>query len=447
MSFFLAPNYPFSPRRWPFFYGWIILIVSTLGIVMSVPGQTIGVSVFTDFLMEALGLSRVQLSTAYMLGTILSSLCLPWSGRMFDRKGARFMVVFSSVILMATLLYLSQCDRIVRLLTVSGLPWIRDWTNFTVIFTGFFFLRFSGQGMLCMTARSMLGKWFDRKRGLASGINGIVVTFSFSIAPLAFDRLVLAFDWREAWMMLAALTSGMAVSGWLFFRDTPEECGLVMDGTPDVSRSKEDDSETTKPQREYTLKEAKRSYSFWVFNFGLAAQSLIITALTFHIVSIGEQMGLNRMQALGIFLPMSFVSIATNFGFAWVSDRMPLKYMLALMMALLAMGVYGIPHFAQGWGRVMVIAGFGGSGGIFGPLVTVVWPNFYGRKHLGEIAGLNMSILVFASAIGPVIFGLSYEWLGSYQPGVYFCLVMPVVFFLAAFKADDPQQQFHSTSS
>ncbi|MDJ0519659.1 MAG: hypothetical protein QNJ74_26485 [Trichodesmium sp. MO_231.B1] len=39
----LEPNYPFSPKNFPFFYGWIILIVCTIGVIMSTPGQTIGV--------------------------------------------------------------------------------------------------------------------------------------------------------------------------------------------------------------------------------------------------------------------------------------------------------------------------------------------------------------------------------------------------------------------
>lgn len=49
------------------------------------PGQTIGVSLFTTRLMEALGLSSMQLSVAYMLGTFLSALLLSWGGRQFDQ--------------------------------------------------------------------------------------------------------------------------------------------------------------------------------------------------------------------------------------------------------------------------------------------------------------------------------------------------------------------------
>ena len=45
---------PFPPSRLPFFYGWVILGAGIIGILMSIPGQTMGVSVFTENLLEDL---------------------------------------------------------------------------------------------------------------------------------------------------------------------------------------------------------------------------------------------------------------------------------------------------------------------------------------------------------------------------------------------------------
>ena len=56
---------------------------------MSIPGQTIGISVFTGHLIKAFNLTRNQLSMAYMFGTLLSSFFLPYAGRLYDKYGAR----------------------------------------------------------------------------------------------------------------------------------------------------------------------------------------------------------------------------------------------------------------------------------------------------------------------------------------------------------------------
>ena len=73
-------NFPFAPDRFPIFYGWAILVASVLGVLTSIPGQTIGVSVFTDHLIAATGLSRLELANAYLVGTLTSGCLLPFGG-------------------------------------------------------------------------------------------------------------------------------------------------------------------------------------------------------------------------------------------------------------------------------------------------------------------------------------------------------------------------------
>lgn len=435
-----APNYPFDPKKTPFFYGWIIVAVSTIGIMMSVPGQTTGVGVFTDFLIDVLDLSRSQLSMAYMFGTISSGLILPASGRLFDRVGARVMIVCACVILAVTLLGLSACDWVIMILNVQGDGVLSTTIRFLLIFAGFFLLRYSGQGLVAMTSRAMLGKWFQRKRGMVSGISSVAASAFFAGAPIMLNQLINIHDWRFAWMLLACLSIGMALLGWLTFRDNPEECGLWMDGSstnPEVPQEGEKDNFVI--HKEFTLEEARRTFSFWVFNLGLSAFSMIVTAVTFHVSSIGAESNLSREETFQLFLPMAVVSVLTNFVFLSCSDRIKLKYFLAFNMFWMVIGTYGVLSFQETVSYWMVIVGFGISGGIFSPLVTLLWPKFYGRKHLGAISGFNMSCMVIASAVGPFIFAQAHDWFGTYDVGIYLCMSVPAVLFVLSFFAVNPQ--------
>ncbi|MFW6197463.1 MAG: MFS transporter, partial [Myxococcota bacterium] len=106
----LDPNFPFAPRRLPIFYGWVVVVMTTLGVVASIPGQTMGVSVFTDHLIGATSVSRLTLSTTYLVGTIASGLLLPRGGTVLDRLGARGTAVAAAITLALTLVYLSRVD-------------------------------------------------------------------------------------------------------------------------------------------------------------------------------------------------------------------------------------------------------------------------------------------------------------------------------------------------
>ena len=57
---------PFAPSKLPFFYGWVVVLIGGLGIIMSMPGQTIGISAFKNSIRDALGISDIDISTAYI---------------------------------------------------------------------------------------------------------------------------------------------------------------------------------------------------------------------------------------------------------------------------------------------------------------------------------------------------------------------------------------------
>ncbi|MBC8260143.1 MAG: MFS transporter [SAR324 cluster bacterium] len=425
-------NFPFAPSRFPVFYGWVIVVVTTLGIMSSIPGQTMGVGVYTDFLIQSSHLSRMQISMSYMTGTILSSLLLPLAGRYYDILGARIMIVFAGLGLGFSLLLFSEASTLIQLLQ-SIFPGLSNLSSELFVMTVIFLLlRQFGQGIMAMVSRNTLAKWFERRRGLVSGISGIFVAFSFSGAPLFMNIFIEDYGNSGSMVLMAIIFGfGMAFVGWLFFRDNPEDCGLLMDGKH-IS-TVETANQPVEP--EVTLKEALRTYNFWVFCLGLCSAALIVTGFTFHISSIGALAGLSRMEAYELFLPISAVSVISHFVAGWASDRMPLKFLLMILLTGLAVGCMGILNLESFWFRLMLIVGFGVQGGIWGCLTVVAWPRFYGRKHLGAISGAFMGAQVFASAIGPPVFGLSESLIGNYSAAAWISVVLNLLLLLGATRA------------
>ncbi len=432
-------NIPLAPRRYPFFYGWMILALGAIGFLMSSPGQTYGVSPFTDSLISALGLTRVQLSLAYMVGTIGSSLCLTHAGRAYDRFGARVIAPVSSVVLGLVLVLLSQCDRIAAgiagTLNLAG----SELPGFILLLLLFFALRFSGQGVLTMVSRNMMMKWFDRHRGLVTGISGMVIAPAFSATPAVLHALVERTGWRGAWLWLALLVGGaFTILALLFFRDNPEECGLRADG-PLADKPLGSKSRPDHELKQYTLSEARHTYSFWVFAVGVALFGFYITGMSFHAASIFETAGMARSTGYLIFLYASFVSIALRPLVGFLCDRIPLKYLLMTLMTGVCISSLGLQALGEGPPMWVVIAGNGLAGATVGTLASVSWPRFYGRQNLGAISGFNMAITVFASAIGPWLFSQSQAIMGTYSLATTLTAAASGVILILAIRANNPQ--------
>ena len=439
-SYFFASNFPFAPAKLPFFYGWVIVVASVLGVLTSIPGQTIGVSVFTDHLIAATGLSRLQLANAYFFGTVTSGCLLPFGGRLLDRLGARQVAMLAAIGLGLTLVYLTVCDRL-SLLFSKFLPFTSTTIAAVLLVVGFVCLRFCGQGMLTMTSWTMLGKWFDRRRGQVSGIEGIFVAFGFAIAPYFFSQSIAVLGWRGTWLSLAAVVGlGMSSVGWLLFRDNPEACGLRMDGEQAIPLSADGRSEKRSDESAsavesaaaalsgMTRQQALKTLAFWAVTLAFMSQALSITGITFNIVSIGAEMGIAETQMVRIFVPIAVVSTAVGYGVGLACDRVRIQYIFIFMMVSQAIGIATIANLDKPWMMLLAVVGLGISGGCFGTLSTVVLPRFFGRAHLGAIAGVQMMAVVIASAIGPSLLASSKSVTGSYASGLYACcLFAPVV--------------------
>ena len=76
----------------------------------------------------------------------------------------------------------------------------------------------------------------------------------------------------------------------------------------------------------------------------------------------------------------------------------------------------------------------------------VVWPNYFGRKHLGSIRGMAMTASVMGSAFGPLPFGFAFDRFGGYQEILIFSMIFPLLGVVAALLSPKPSRQILTPS-
>ena len=424
-----------NPSKSPIFYGYVVLLIGTIGIWASIPGQTIGVSVFTDPVKDALGLSRNQFSNAYMIGTIVSSLIIGRAGIWFDRYGARYVAFFAAIVLALAVLFCSWSVQISNFFKqlLNQDTWMVPFVIMTLLF---FMLRFAGQGVLTMASRNMIMIWFDKNRGKVNAFSSVALSFGFSSSPLWINVLIESNGWQGAWQILAVGLLIFAFFVLQLYKNRPEEHGLVPDG---VKTSKVQDADPVTETLQYTLPQAKATRAFWMYGLILAFNSFFITGLAFHVVSIFGSEGFSKDDAISIFLPGSVVAVTVSTVFNFLSDYLHLKLYLYLMIfggLLASVGLLFLPSVI---GIPFLVGGFGLMGGFFAVLNAIVWPRFFGRTHLGAITGKIMSFLILASALAPPLFSLCFSTFDSYRPLGYLGLAFLVFLGIASIKANNPQ--------
>jgi OFA family oxalate/formate antiporter-like MFS transporter len=430
------PRFPFDPEKWPIFYGWMILAMSAFTMICSIPGQTMGVGVFTDTFIEVLGISRMQLTFAYLAGTVGGALLIARAGRLFDVLGARKYVVIAASLFGSALLFMSQMDRVVALFGGFGGTILVS----IIAAIGFFGIRMFGQGMVPLGSSSMMAKWWNQRRGTMTAIGGLFVAFGFAIAPRVLDWEIQLMTWRGALMANALIIGvGLASLGWLFYRDNPEELGLKMDGGWKPKNRRENPD--TILHKEFTREEAMRTYPFWILTLILAFHSMFNTAYTFHVIDLARSFAVPKETMLNFFIYSSFISITMNFIVGYVADRTRLRFVITFMAlsgALFCAGILQLPSKA---GMIILVTAMGCIWGAFPIANNVGFARYFGRSHIGAITGASMSWVVFGSAVGPLLFSVYKNYLGGYESAVIAGMAAYSLFAISGIFVENPSRK------
>jgi MFS family permease len=405
----------------PVFYGWIIIIAGTLGLIMTSPGQTYGVSPFVEHFIADLGLSRSLISTLFAVGPLAGSLALPFIGRGVDRHGPRFMVILIAAALGLSCIAMGLVQSAITLCL------------------GFVALRTFGKGGLDLVSTNVINQWWVRRRGMAVGIAGLGMSLlGFGTFPIFVNRLISVYGWRWAYMILGFITLLILVpTGFLLFRDHPEDYGLEPDGHIGSTAHKELAIQGV-IEENWTAREATRTSAFWIFVLSIGFIVMVGTGLFFHLVRIFADNGLNATIAAAVFVPVGLTQALVILSSGILVDRVPVRILLALALVVQAASL-SVTHLMR---SVALALAYGVLLGITGGLLRIVgsvgWANYFGRRHLGGITGIASVMVVGGSALGPVPLGIARDVMGSYQLPLTTMSILSLVLAAASLSAKRP---------
>lgn len=398
------------------FTGWRVVAMAALLYGLSGPGQTAGVSVFVDPLIEGLQLSRSQVSTAYLVGTLTGALAMPRIGRVLDARGPRFT---ASVVGGLFAVVLAAMAGVQGLVTLA---------------IGFIGIRMLGQGSMPLIATTSVAYWFDRKRGTAVGVVNAVGGSLLAMTPVVMALVVDEVGWRIGWLVTAVvvlvLAQPIARVGLI---DRPADVGQRPDGDPTG-----DEHEPEAPMVGVRPEQARRTGMFWALAGGVITTGLIGTGMTFHQIDLLGQQGLTPLQAAAVFVPQTIAQLIATLSAGALLDRLPVRWLLVTAMGLLTASMLALPLVEPGVSVVLYAAGIGAGGGAARAMEGAGMPRLFGTLHVGAIRGQVMGLMVGATAFGPLALSLGRDLTGGYVSVLRLLVVLPAAVCVVALASRTP---------
>ena len=409
--------------RPPKFLGWRVLAFATVTAAFTGPGQTIGVSVFIDHIISDLGLTRSEVSAAYLIGTMLGALTLPTVGRWIDRVGVRPAITAIGAGFAAALV------------AMSGVG------NFITLAAGFTFIRLLGQGSLSLASTVAVTHWFDRRRGFALGLFATISGALMALTPVFLNLVINAYSWRTAWIVagIAILVVVVPIARWGII-SYPSDVGQIPDGA--VTAAVDGAPPPLRPSM--TRAEALRTVGFWILLAGSASNAMLSTALNFHQISLLGEAGMSSAEAALMFLPQVIGGSVAGIAMGALTDRVSARWLIPVTMIFLA-GALGLASIvARGWLVVAYAICLGLANGSGRAVGAAFLPKWFGVGHIGSISGFMTFAGVAASAIGPVAFSLGRDRFGDFGATSLFYAAIPLAVALAAVVLlDRPARRLH----
>ncbi|MEM7249970.1 MAG: MFS transporter [Pseudomonadota bacterium] len=401
-----------------FFYGWVILAVTTVVMFGSGAGQSHWVGLFFEPLSDELGLSRTAVALAYGGATFVAAFFLPRLGRVIDRYGAARTLLVIAVVLS---------------ISCIGFAATRNWTSIAV---GFALVRFLGQGALALCCVNLVSQWFSARRGFAMGLMALGFPLSMAIHPPLGQWAIDHIGWRETWIWMGASTAVLLIPAVaLFLFSKPEQVGLAPDGKVPSPNERA----TAGAISGLTLAQALREPAFYIIGVSLFSLSMLVTAL--HVENKGLLMahGLSAQTAALMFTVTGVVAAAAMPIVGWMLDRFPTERMLVGGLLIMVGSLWSVTFVSDLKGAVVYAIIFGINNGVTMTYFAFLWPRFFGRKHLGSIQGTGQMVGIVGASLGPLPLAIAIDSLGGYDTMLRVLSILPLACAIAALSLREPK--------
>jgi MFS family permease len=389
--------------RLPFFYGWIVVIVTFVNMAIGVNART-AFSLFFPAIIDEFGWERGLTAGAFSFGFLVSGGVSPLIGRLMDRAGPRA-VMEIGIALMAGGLLLGP---------LTTQPWHLYLTIGIMVGAGSVCLGYSGHSLF-------LPNWFVRRRGLAIGLAFAGVGIG-SVTLLPWVQLMIEqTGWRTACTALGVVVLVVLVPINLLLRKRPEDIGLLPDGdAAPVESSAKPVSNIVDPawaEIDWTLARAIRTARFWWLSLGYFGALYIWYTVQVHQTKYLLDVGFSPKVAVWALGAVSLLGIPGQIWLGHLSDRVGREWIWTIAcsgFAICFAALIALKAFPTLLLVYLMVLTQGALGyGITSIMGAVVLEIFQG-KHYGSIFGTVMLAALAGGAAGPWLTGFIHDVSGSY---------------------------------
>jgi len=391
-----------SPTAQPrFFYGYFVVMAAFLSVV-AMYAVYYSFGVFFKPMLNEFGWSRATASGAFSLSSIILGLLGIAMGGFTDKFGPRIVMTCCGIFLGLGYLLVSQMTSTVWELYL-----------FYGIIIG------TGMGGSFVPLMTTIARWFEKTRGLMTGIVASGIGIGALIGPPIANLLISTYGWRVSYFIIGSIVSLVVVLSAQIFRYNPAQVRQAAYGKNEGEQQRPKmGSEAIFPSS------AVYTRQFWVIFAALVCSGFCVFAIIVHIAPHATELGIPASRAASILATIGGVSIIGKVAMGAAGDVIGSKRTFLIGFVLMSAALFWLVVAKMPWMLYSFAGVFGFGYGAcivsYPPLAAVL----FGLSSHGLILGFLAFGFTIGGAIGPLVSGYLFDVTGRYQLAFLICAVI-----------------------
>jgi MFS family permease len=402
------------PSRVHLSYGWYI-VASSFTILFFNSGARYSFGVVLKPIIKEFDWSRGSISFAFFLNMIVFALSLVAAGKLYDRYGAKWVIIISTVFVSAGFALISLIHSLWQFYIVYG------------------FLAAIGLGGTSVSLFSaLISKWFQKWRGLAISLALAGNCLGqFVLIPL-FTFSTLRYGWRISYLSIGFMMFFVNMTLVLL---VIKENSNKLDTAPVHAKrgeKKEGRGEIASSEalQDLNLREAMKTHSFWLFLIAMFICGSGDFLVTTHLIPFVTDHGIHPTKAGSMLAWFGLMSLFGILIAGPASDLIGNKIPIAITF-LLRFGAFLLilTHESPTSFYLFSIL-FGFTYIVTAPITTTLLGRLYGFSHIGILSGFITTIHHLGGGFWAYMGGFIFDHTGSYRLAFICSAIMAFIAFL-----------------
>ena len=384
---------PDTPASWRTLAGCGVLALFG---VSALYGSTFGL--FLLPLQQNLGWSRGEIAFSLTLSTLFTPLVAPLTGWVIDKVPLRPLILTGVLLQSANFAAFSFMD---------GSVWFYYGLCLLLMITA------AGASLLSLA--KLVQGWFDKSMGRALGLLFACGAVGAIIHPLWTQAVITHFGWRQAFLVMSALSLLMCgMAALLLVRErVPRSASTLTPLPSQVSAEAQSvSSNVNSPQSMAAFLQDSIWWKLALFNMLFA---LGVGAIFMHFAALLQDRGATPGQAA---LAMSLVGLGGLLGnvlAGWLVDRMPAARLAVIVMVAPMIATLIIYAGGGLWVSIAAAGLLGLCSGGDNSVSILLARRYFSAETFGRASATQMVAMAAGGGVSPWIAGLLHDRTGNYD--------------------------------